>query len=101
PTGLHRQTQSPPDRQPSAQFRIRHDHVDQFGKLTVRHASRLHHLGIGRTHAHTPVLILATSKTVTVISKTGHHILSSHIIDPDKNYWRNQNKNPGRWPGNP
>ncbi|KZS71796.1 hypothetical protein C3469_14895 [Mycobacterium kansasii] len=80
---------------------MRHDHVDQFGKLTVRHASRLHHLGIGRTHAHTPVLILATSKTVTVISKTGHHILSSHIIDPDKNYWRNQNKNPGRWPGNP
>ncbi|VBA41123.1 hypothetical protein LAUMK191_03845 [Mycobacterium attenuatum] len=30
---------------------------------------------------------------------TIHH-LSSHIIDPDKNYWRNQNKNPGRWPGN-
>jgi hypothetical protein len=36
----------------------------------------------------------------TIIGKTGHHVLSSHIIDPDKNYWRNQNKNPGRWPGN-
>ncbi|CAM3174491.1 hypothetical protein X011_08410 [Mycobacterium tuberculosis variant microti OV254] len=33
-----------------------------------------------------------TTHTVTVISKTGHHVLSSHHIDPNKNYWRNQNK---------
>ena len=83
-----------------AVFRIRHDTVDQFGKLTLRHGSRLHHLGIGITHAHTPALILVAATTVTVISKTNHQILSSHHIDPDKNYWRNQNKNPGRWPGN-
>ena len=73
---------------------------DQFGKLTLRYASRLHHLGIGITHAGTPVLILVASHTITVISKTGNHVLSSHRIDPDRNYWRNQNKNPGRWPGN-
>jgi transposase InsO family protein len=88
-----------PHGQPSAHFRIRHDTVDQFGKLTLRHGSRLHHLGIGATHAHTPVLILVAAHTVTVISKTGHHVLSSHHIDPDKNYWRNQQKTPGRWPG--
>jgi hypothetical protein len=89
-----------PHGQPSAHFRIRHDTVDQFGKLTLRHGSRLHHLGVGRTHAHTPVLILVTTNTVSVISKAGHQVLSSHHIDADKNYWRNQNKNPGRWPGN-
>src|SRR5882757_498129 len=89
-----------PTNQPTAHFRIRHDTVDQFGKLTLRHGSRLHHLGIGITHAHTPALILVAATTVTVISKTNHQILSSHHIDPDKNYWRNQNKNPGRWPGN-
>jgi hypothetical protein len=89
-----------PTDQPSTHFRIRHDTLDQFGKLTLRHASRLRHLGIGRAHAGTPVLILVTTTTVTVISKTGHHVLSSHHIDADKNYWRNQNKNPGRWPGN-
>jgi hypothetical protein len=44
--------------------------------------------------------ILVAATTVTVISKTNHQVLSSHHIDPDKNYWRNQNKNPGRWPGN-
>jgi transposase InsO family protein len=89
-----------PTSQPSAHFRIRHDTVDKFGKLTLRHGSRLHHLGVGITHAHTPVLILVTTQTVTVISKTDHHILSSHHIDPATNYWRNQQKNPGRWPGN-
>jgi len=81
-------------------FRIRHDTVDQFGKLTLRHGSRLHHLGNGRTHAHTPVLILVTTVTVTVISKNHHRVLSSHQIDPDQNYWRNQNKNPDPRPGN-
>jgi transposase InsO family protein len=80
-------------------FRIRHDTVDQFGKLTLRHGSRLHHLGIGREHAGTPVLILVATQTVTVISKTGHHLIASHHINPDRNYWRNQQKNPGRWPG--
>jgi transposase len=89
-----------PTAKPSAHLRIRHDTVDNFGKLTLRHGSRLHHLGIGAAHAHTPVLILVADPTVTVISKTGHHILSSHHIDPAKNYWRNQQKNPGRWPGN-
>ncbi|WP_211243886.1 hypothetical protein [Mycobacterium genavense] len=86
-TGLPGPTQSHPTGQPQPQFRIRHDTVDQCGKLTLRHASRLHHLGIGRTHAHTPVLILVTTHTVTVISKTGYHVLSSHHIDPDKNCW--------------
>jgi transposase InsO family protein len=81
-------------------FRIRHDTVDQFGKLTLRHGSRLHHLGIGRTHATTPVLILVTTTTVTVISKTGHHVLSSHHIDPDHNYWPNQQKTPTKGRGN-
>jgi transposase InsO family protein len=89
-----------PAGQPIHAFRIRHDTVDQFGKLTLRHGSRLHHLGIGRTHAHTPVLMLVTTTTVTVISTTGHQLIASHLIDPDHNYWRNQQKNPGRWPGN-
>jgi hypothetical protein len=41
-----------------------------------------------------------TAHTVTVISKTGHHILSSHHIDPAKNYWRNQQKTPADGRGN-
>ncbi|HWX98740.1 MAG TPA: IS481 family transposase [Mycobacterium sp.] len=96
----HARPKAQPTNQATAHFRVRHDTVDQFGKLTLRHSSRLHHLGIGITHAHTPVLILVAATTITVISKTNHQVLSSHHIDPDKNYWRNQNQNPGRWPGN-
>lgn len=88
-----------PTNHPHTHLRIRQDTIDQFGKLTLRHGSRLHHLGIGRPHAGTPALILVSTHTVTVISKTGHHILSSHHIDPNRNYWRNQQKIPGRWPG--
>jgi hypothetical protein len=24
-----------------------------------------------------------------------------HLIEPNKTYWRNQNKQPGRWPSSP
>jgi transposase InsO family protein len=88
-----------PTNAPTTVFRIRHDTVDQFGKLTLRHGSRLHHLGIGRAHAGTPALILVATTTITVISKTGHHLIASHHIDPDRNYWPNQTKNPGQRPG--
>jgi hypothetical protein len=52
----------------------------RIGKLTLRHGSRLHHLGIGRHHAHTPVLILVATPTVTVISKTGHRFRTPNLL---------------------
>jgi transposase InsO family protein len=85
---------------PAEHFRIRHDTVDQFGKLTLRHGSRLHHLGIGRAHAGNPALILVTTTTVTVVSKTTHQLIASHTINPDRNYWPNKQKNPGQGRGN-
>lgn len=90
-----------PTKQPTATIRLRTDIVDQFGKLTLRHGSRLHHLGIGRAHAGTPVLIVIATTTVIVISKTGHHIIANHDIDADHNYWPNKQKNPGKGRGNP
>jgi hypothetical protein len=38
--------------------------------------------------------------TATVVGKTGYQLTASHHIDPDRNYWPNQTKKPGRWPGN-
>jgi hypothetical protein len=38
--------------------RVRHDRIDTDGKVTLRVNGRLHHIGIGRTHARTPVLLL-------------------------------------------
>lgn len=35
---------------------------------------------------------------VTIAWHTGE-ILSTHRIEPDKGYWRNTRRDPGRWPG--
>ncbi len=63
-------------------FRIRLDHVDTGGKASLRRAGRMHHLGIGYAHRGKPILIL-----------------SEHDIEPDRTYWRNKSREPGRWPG--
>jgi hypothetical protein len=89
----------PPSIAPTEHFRIRRDTVDACGKLTLRYASRLHHLGIGISHAGTKVLILVTATTVNVITQHTNQLIASHHIDPHRNYWRNQQKRPGRWPG--
>ena len=44
-------------------------------------------------------LAIADDTTVTVIELETGEILSSHNIDPDKTYWRNTQRAPGRWPG--
>lgn len=79
-------------------FRIRLDHVDQHGAISLRRAGRMHHLGVGARHRGTPVLILLDATTATVSNRTTGEILSRHSIDPDRHYWRNQDQEPGRWP---
>ena len=59
----------------------------------------MHHLGVGYAHRGTQILAIADDTTVTVINLTTAEILSHHDIDPTKNYWRNTQRTPGRWPG--
>ena len=82
-------------------YRLRYDRLDPKGKMTIRRAGRMHHLGIGTTHARKRVLALADDHHITVIELHTGEVLSTHLIQPDKSYWRNQNKEPGRWPGSP
>ncbi len=73
--------------------------MDRDGKVSIRRAGKMHHLGIGRKHTAAPVLILIDENTATVTHLTTGEVLSNHNIDADKSYWRDQNKEPGRWPG--
>src|SRR6266536_205097 len=66
--------------------------------MTLRRAGKMHHLGIGATHARTRVLAIADDHHVTVTDLATGEVLSTHLIQPDKTYWRNQNKEPGRKP---
>jgi transposase InsO family protein len=82
----------------SGHYRLRYDRTDSHGKISFRRAGRMHHLGVGASNAHRRVLAIADQTTVTVIDLTTGEILSTHTIDPDRSYWRNQQKSPGRWP---
>jgi hypothetical protein len=88
-----------PTAQPSnPHYRVRNDHVDRLGKISLRRAGRMHHLGVGATHAGSAVTILIDANTVTVIHRNTGEVLSEHTIDPKRSYWRNQHRPPGRWP---
>lgn len=80
-------------------FRLRHDRVDPGGKISLRRAGRMHHLGIGRAHHGKRVLAIADQTTVTVIELRTGEILSQHDIDPTRSYWRNTQRAPGHRPG--
>lgn len=79
--------------------RLRYERVDKGGKVSLRRAGRMHHLGVGYAHRGTRILAIADDTTVTVINLTTGEILSTHDIDPTRTYWRNTQKSPGRWPG--
>jgi transposase InsO family protein len=86
---------------PQGHYRLRYDRLDTKGKMTLRRAGRMHHLGVGTPHARKRVLALADENHITVIELETGEVLSTHLIEPDRAYWRNQNKKPGRWPSSP
>lgn len=91
---------TPAGRPLGAHYRVRHDTIDQFGKLTLRRAGQLHHLGVGRNHARREVLILVDEHEVTITDRVTGEILGIYDINPNHNYWANKTKKPGRWPSN-
>ncbi len=70
----------------------RYDRLDTKGKMSIRRAGRMHHLGIGTAHAGTRVLALGDEDRITVIELDTGEVLSTHLIDPNKVYWRNQER---------
>lgn len=79
-------------------YRIRYDKVDKAGRITLRRAGRMHHLGIGAAHRGKRVLALIETTEVTIIELETGEILATNTIDPHRGYWRNTQREPGRWP---
>ena len=80
-------------------FRLRYDVTDSKGAMTLRRGGRLHHLKVGAAHARRRVLAIVDEQEVTIVALDTGEILSAHRIEPDKGYWRNTRRDPGRWPG--
>jgi transposase InsO family protein len=79
-------------------YRIRFDRLCKKGTMTFRRGGRMHHLPAGAANARKRVLALADDHQVLITDLETGQILSTHHIDPNKAYWRNQQKEPGRWP---
>jgi transposase InsO family protein len=66
-------------------YRVRRDRIDANGKLSLRHNSRLHHIGLGRRHAGLRVIMLVHELHVRIISEDGE-LLRDLELDPSRNY---------------
>ena len=89
----------PGDHSIAGHYRIRTDRLDEKGKVSFRRAGKMHHLGVRAEHGRKRVIMIADETTVTVTHLETGEVLSEHLIEPEKNYWRDQRKSPGRWPG--
>jgi len=70
-------------------YRVRHDAVDQFGKLSLRRAGKMHHLGVGIEHHFKKVFVVVDHYKVSVVEKKTGEVLSKHTIEPTRGYWTN------------
>jgi transposase InsO family protein len=66
--------------------RVRRDRVDATGVVTLRHAGRLHHIGIGRTHARTHVLLLVQDLHIRIVNAATGQLLRELTLDPTRDY---------------
>ena len=66
-------------------FRVRKDRVDKAGLVTLRYNSRLHHIGLGRRHGGTPVLLLIADLHIRVITEHGE-LLRELTLDPTRDH---------------
>jgi transposase InsO family protein len=73
-------------RDPDTHDRIRHDRIDKTGAVTLRVNGRLHHIGVGRTHTRTHVILLIQDLHVRIVNAITGELLRELTIDPERDY---------------
>ncbi|MGH3660087.1 MAG: integrase core domain-containing protein, partial [Micromonosporaceae bacterium] len=76
----------------SPHHRVRHDRIDTTGAISLRRAGRLHHIGIGRANAGTPVILLINNLDIRVINTTTGDTLRHLTLDPTRDYQPRQKR---------
>jgi transposase InsO family protein len=67
-------------------YRVRRDRIDSSGVVTIRHNSRLHHIGLGRRHAGLRVLLLVHELDIRVLAEDTGELLRALTLDPTRDY---------------
>jgi transposase InsO family protein len=66
--------------------RVRHDKVSKTGNVTLRVAGKLRHIGVGRTHKGTHVLLLTQDLDVRIVDAITGELLRELTINPALDY---------------
>lgn len=82
---------------PGIHWRVRSDTVDGCGKLTLRHAGRLHHIGIGAAHKHTDVLRLIAGLNIRIVARNTGELLRQLELDTSRDYQPTGKDRYARW----
>jgi transposase InsO family protein len=83
---LARPKATPDGHDSPADVRVRRDRVDTSGVVTLRFHGRLHHIGIGRAHARTHVLLLVQDRDIRVVNATTGDLIRELVLDPSRDY---------------
>lgn len=67
-------------------YRIRHDRIDKTGSVSLRRAGRMHHIGIGRAHKHTAVILLIDNLDIRIINNATGELLRALTLNPNIGY---------------
>ncbi len=76
----------PGDRAAGTHDRVRTDKIGSTGTVTLRHGGKLYHIGIGRAHAGTEILLLVQDLHIRIVSATTGELLRELTLDPSRNY---------------
>jgi transposase InsO family protein len=66
--------------------RTRADIIGKTGTVTLRHGGKLYHIGVGRTHAGTHIILLAQDLSIRIINAATGELLRGLTLDPTRNY---------------
>jgi transposase InsO family protein len=69
-----------------AHIRVRNDRIDSTGSVSLRHAGRMHHIGIGRAHTAERVVLLIADLDIRIINRDTGKLLRHLQLDTTRGY---------------
>jgi transposase InsO family protein len=69
-----------------AHYRVRNDIIDTGGSVSLRHNSRMHHIGLGTRRAGTRVTLLIDDLHIRVIGRDSGELIRELTLDPTRDY---------------
>jgi transposase InsO family protein len=76
---------TPPTGAAGRHYRVRHDRVDETGKVSLRYMSKLYKIGLGRAHKGRQVKLLIADQSIRVITLQGE-LIRELTLDPSRAY---------------